>query len=263
MLNAAVYLGLVMVLGLTACAGSSADGLNTAPDGGAGGQGGDGSGPGTDAGTVASPDASAGADGRLDGASAAAGDAKDPTAVTAEQVRTWAEAYKAAHPGNGGKDWDIIACCGGASRTEASLAADSDAQRLRALCGKDQLPVIPMLAWEYGGGDHPWIKAQASALVYCVYIPLKSSSPNWSYDRARDRITADVYVKFPDQNPCKNEQGADQVLKCLGDMTNIDILVDTASLHDGADVGLRLANASTDLFFILPGGTKVHLYLGL
>src|SRR5258708_37747311 len=101
-----------------------------------------------------------------------------------------------------------------------------------------QLPVIPMLAWEYGGTDHPWINPQASALAYCVYIPVNPSTPHWSLDNAAMRVTADVYVLFPNQNPCKDQQGANQVMACLGDATNIEIFVDTSSYHDGADVGL-------------------------
>ena len=181
---------------------------------------------------------------------------------TADEVGDWVKAYKAAHPGNGGKDWDIISCCKGATRTAASLAADPAAQQLRSICGKDQLPVIPQLAWEYGGKDHPWINPQASALVYCVYIPSKEPSPHWRYDAAKGHVTADVYVKFPDQNPGKDEKGANQVMKCLGDKSNIEILVDTASLHDGADVGLELSEASTDLNLILADGSKTHLYTG-
>jgi hypothetical protein len=197
-----------------------------------------------------------------DGAAAPATDAA--AAPTAEQVRAWAEAYRAAHPGNGGKDWDVVGCCGGASRTEASLAADPGAQQLRAICGDGQLPVIPLLAWEYGGGDHPWKNPQASALVYCVYIPVKGGqSPHWQYDPAKDRVTADLYVLFPEQNPCKDRQGPKQVMDCLGDPTNVEILVDTASFHDGADVALKLANASTDLNLIMPGGMRIHMYTGL
>lgn len=178
-------------------------------------------------------------------------------ASTFEQVASWIDAYKAAHPGNAGKDWDINA------KTPAEIAADPDAQRLLSLCGPDQRPVIPLLAWEYGGTDHQWINPQASALVYCVYIPVDPSSSNWQYDATQDHVTADVYVLFPDQNPCNDRAGADQVLACLGDSTNIEILVDTASLNDGADAGLSLSNASTDLNLILPGGTKVHLFTGL
>lgn len=182
---------------------------------------------------------------------------------TADEVRARAEAYKTANSGNGGKDWDIISCCGGASRTPASLAADAEAQRLRSLCGKDQLPVIPILAWEYGGMDHQWISPQSSALVYCVFIPVNPDSSHWQFDMANMRVTADVYVKFPDQNPCKNEQGANQVMACLGNPTNIEILVDTASYHDGADVGYTLANAKTNLNLILPDGSRIPMYMGL
>lgn len=178
---------------------------------------------------------------------------------TYDQVKTWAEAYKATHTGNGGKDWDIIGCCTGASRTPAQIAADPAAQQLRAICGDGKLPVIPIIAWEYGGADHPWINPQASALVYCVYIPVVNQTSHWQYDAALNHITADVYVLFPDQNPCKNQTGADQVLVCLGDPTNSEVLVDTASYHDGTDVGLDLSISTTELFLILPNGTKVHL----
>src|SRR5207237_9472178 len=90
------------------------------------------------------------------GSSGSSGTATDGAAggsgsATYDQVKSWAEAYKAAHPGNGGKDWDIVSCCSGASRTAASLASDPAAQQLRSICGDQQLPVIPMLAWEYGG----------------------------------------------------------------------------------------------------------------
>jgi hypothetical protein len=242
----------------TGGAGGGATGGSSGRDGGAG-TGGAGGSAGRDGGA-----GSGGAGGaRMDAGAAGMGGTGGAAGPTADQVRMWAEAYKAAHPGNGGKDWDIISCCGGATRTEASLAADPAAQQLRGICGPGQLPVIPILAWEYGGGDHQWINPQASALVYCVYIPVKPSTVHWSYDAAKDHVTADVYVKFPDQNPCKGMMGANQVLGCLGNPTNIEILVDTASLHDGADVGLTLANSSTDLNLILPDGTKVHLHTGL
>ena len=76
-------------------------------------------------------------------------------------------------------------------------------------------------------------------------------------------MTADVYVRFPDQNPCNSRVGADQVAMCIGDLTNFEILVDTASLNDGAAAGLALANASTELMLILADGSKVHLYSSL
>src|SRR5262249_54301042 len=153
-----------------------------------------------------------------------------------------AEAYKAAHPGNGGKDWDIL------TKAPADIAADPAAQALLALCGPDQRPVIPLLAWEYGGNDHPWINPDASALFYCVYIPVNPSAEHWQYDAAADHVTAEVTIGCPDQNPCKDKQGADLVLACLGDPTNIEIMVDTASLDDGAAAGLSLSEASTDLY---------------
>ncbi|HJS56814.1 MAG TPA: hypothetical protein VKA01_01815 [Vicinamibacteria bacterium] len=171
-----------------------------------------------------------------------------------EEVKGWIDAYKAAHPGRGGKDADIN------GKTPAQIAADPAARQLLSLCGKDQRPVIPLLAWEYGGSDHPWKKPEASALIYCVHTPLKDASPNWRYDAAKDHVTADVYVKFPDHNPCKNRSGAQQVTACIGDSTNFEILVDTASIDDGRDVGLSLASASTTLRLILPDATKVHLW---
>ena len=168
-----------------------------------------------------------------------------PASLTADQVRGWIEAYKGAHPGNNGKDWDINA------KTPAEVAADPAARQLLSICGDGQRPIIPLLAWEYGGGDHKWINPQGSALVYCVYTPVKNPSTNWRYDPAKDEVTADVSVKFPEQNPCRTQQGAGQVKGCIGDDTNFEILVDTASINDGHDVGLSLANASTNLRLIL------------
>jgi hypothetical protein len=172
-----------------------------------------------------------------------------------DQVKTWAEAYKAAHPGNGGKNWDINA------KTPARLASDRAAARLVSICGADQRPVIPIIAWEYGGMDHQWINPSASALVYCVYTPVHKATPHWRYDAAATRVTADVYVKYPHQNPCRTKTGRDQVARCIGDVTNFEILVDTASLHDGAGAGLNLAGASTELRLIMPDGRKVQLVL--
>lgn len=171
-----------------------------------------------------------------------------------DQARAWIEAYKASHPGNRGKDGDINA------KTPEQIAADPAAQQLLSLCGKDQRPVIPLLAWEYGGFDHPWKNPQSSALVYCVHTPVKNPSPSWRYEAAQGLVTADVYVRFPDQNPCRGQSGAKQVTACIGDPTNFEILVDTASINDGQDVGLSLANASTALKLVLPDGTKVPLW---
>jgi hypothetical protein len=199
------------------------------------------------------------------GSSGASGasDASVPPGPTYDQVKAWVLAYKTAHPGNGGKDWDIVSCCAGASRTQASLLADPDAMRLRSICGPDQLPVIPLLAWEYGGADHQWINPLASALAYCVYLPVNPPSGHWRFDVATMNVTADVYVLFPADNPCNAQQGKNQVMACLGDPTNIEILVDTASFQDGSGAGLMLANASTDLRLILPSGMTVPLYRGL
>ena len=73
-------------------------------------------------------------------------------------------------------------------------------------------------------------------------------------------VTADVYVLFPDHNPCMDEAGADQVAACIGHPSNFEILVDIASYEDGGRAGLNLAEASTELVLILPDGTKVHLH---
>jgi hypothetical protein len=170
--------------------------------------------------------------------------------VTAAQVRSWARHYRASHPG---KSRDINA------KSHSQLAADPAARRLISICGKHQRPVIPILAWEYGGNDHPWIRPGASALAYCVYIPVKRNTSHWRYSSANDHVTADVYVRFPDQNPCRNKRGKHQVLDCLGDSSNIEILVDTASLNDGSGADLHLSEASTTLRLILPGGKTVRL----
>jgi len=187
-------------------------------------------------------------------ADAATGDvASDADAATCTDASAWVEAYRTAHPGNGGKDWDINA------KTPAEIAADPAAQQLLSLCGPDQRPVYPRIAWEYGGVDHPWINPDVGAVLYCVYIPVVPSTANWAYDSTQDFVTADLYVRFPECNPCKDRQGADQVEGCIGDPTNNEIFVDTASYHDGADVGLSLANATTEMKLVLGDGTKVHL----
>jgi len=177
----------------------------------------------------------------------------DTTAATADEVRQWVDAYRAAHPGNGGKDRDINA------KTDAELAGDAEARDLLGICGAAQRPLIPLLAWEYGGNDHAWIDPAASALAYCVYLPASPSTDHWSYDAAADHVVADVYIKFPDENPCAAEIGADQVAACIGDVSNFEILVDLSSRNDGADAGLALSEASTELRLILADGTRVHL----
>lgn len=231
--------GTAATTGGTGGTAGAASGATAAGTGGAGGVSGSGS----------AGDAGSGGSGPAGGAGGAAGTGSASRPTFAE-AKGWIDDYQAAHPG---QDGDITA------KSAAELAADPDAQRLAMLCGDDQLPVIPALTWEYGGNDHAWINPDASALVYCVYTPVAPSTDHWSYDAAMDRVTADVYVLFPDDNPCKSETGADQVLKCLGDASNSEILVDTASLNDGMDVGLNLSEASTELKLILPDGTKVHL----
>lgn len=177
----------------------------------------------------------------------------DTSGASATEVLMWVEAYQAAHSGNGGKDWDINA------KSDAELTADAEARQLIGVCGEDQRPVIPLIAWEYGGSDHQWINPAASALCYCVYIPVVPSTDNWSYEASNDHVISDVYVKFAAENPCAAEVGANQVTSCIGAPSNFEILVDTASRHDGADVGLSLAEASSELRLILTDGTKVHL----
>jgi hypothetical protein len=50
------------------------------------------------------------------------------------------------------------------------------------------------------------------------------------------------------------------VSACIGDDSNFEILVDTASINDGHDVGLSLSTAPTNLKLVLPDGTKVDLW---
>ena len=187
-----------------------------------------------------------------DGASACAPDSTGGDgAATAAEVRAWVLAYQAAHPGRTG---DINAL------TSAQVADDAEAARLLRLCGADQRAVIPLLAWEYGGDDHAWIAPASSALVYCDRVPIAPDSDHWSYDAAADHVIADVSVLFPDDNPCRDRVGADQVAGCIGDPSNFELLVDIASYHDGACTGLALAEASTELRLVLADGTTIHLH---
>ena len=185
------------------------------------------------------------------GSGSGSGSGMDPPV---DDVRQWILEYKMLHPG---KDGDIN------TKTAAQTAADPKTQRLINLCPADQRPVIPLLAWEYGGADHAWINPDASALVYCVYLPTAMSSEGWTYDPGADRVTADMWIRFVDENPCKEMQGADQVTACIGDMTNFEIIVDLASLNDGADAGLSLSEASTELMLRQADGTRVHLITNL
>jgi hypothetical protein len=235
-------------------AAPGAGGKATTGAGGADAAGGAGAATGAGGGVVGAGGAAPGTGGAAAGGAAGTGGAAAPPCA---QVMALVTAYKAAHPGNGGKDWDINA------KTAAQIAADPAAQQLLALCGPNQRPVIPLIAWEYGGSDHQWINPQASALIYCVYTPVSPATSDWQYDAAQDHVTADVYVQCPDQNPCNSQQGANQIASCIGDVTNFEILVDTASLDDGAGAGLALANASTELMLILTDGSKVHLYSNL
>jgi len=202
-----------------------------------------------DGGTVGDSDGGGGGDGG-GGAPDGSGDSHY------DEVVGWIDDYKADYPGNGGKDWDIN------SKTPEEIAGDPATEQLLDLCGDyaEVRPVIPLLAWEYGGADHQWINPEQSALVYCVYIPVSPSTANWEYDDVADHVTAHLYVLFPEHNPCKDEIGADTVASCIGDPTNFEILVDIASLNDGADAELVLDEASTELRLILADQTRVHLH---
>src|SRR5436190_4776342 len=245
-------------------AGSGGTGGNGTAGTGIGGSGGSGGGSGVSgrggggggAGASGGGGSGGGAGGSGRGGSAASGTG-GASAPACDQVRGLVDAYKAAHPGNGGKDWDINA------KTPAQIAADPGALPLLALCGSDQRPVIRLIAWEYGGTDHQWTTPQPSPPTYYVNAPVSPSSSHWQYDAAQDHVTADVSIPCPNQNPCNNQTGANQVANCIGDVTNFEILVDTASLNDGAGAGLSLANSSTELMLILSDGSKVHLYSNL
>jgi len=184
---------------------------------------------------------------------------------TYDDLRITVDRYFLAHQGpngNGGTGldhtWDIN------ELSSSQIAGSPDAQKLLAACPlPTQRAVYPKLAWEYGGSDHQWIHPEVSALVYCVYVPVKPSTSHWTYNTSTDRVTGDIYVLFPDQNPCKNRTGRDQVMACIGDPTNSEILVDTMSYHDGISVGYNLQNASTEVFLILPDGTKVQLLINI
>ena len=253
MLNQRLVRVVIATCTLVACGGSGSTGGGTGGSGDA--RAGNG---GRSVGGAGGRTTGAGGRGGTSGAAgSASGGSGGQSAPPCDQVHGLVDAYKAAHPGNGGKDWDINA------KTAAQIAADPAAQQLLALCGPDQRPVIPLIAWEYGGSDHEWINPQASALVYCVYQPVSPSSAHWQYDAAQDHVTADVSVQCPSLNPCNNQAGANQVANCIGDATNFEILVDTASLNDGAGAGLSLANSSTELMLILSDGSTVHLYSNL
>lgn len=192
------------------------------------------------------------------GGSGASADAGTAARATYAEVKAWAEAYKKAHPGSGGKDWDINAL----DLNGNFIHDDPDARRLRSICGPGQLPIIPMIAWEYGGSDHQWVTPDLAALVYCVYTPANPGTEHWTLDGATQTTTADMYVLFPDQNPCKDKAGADQVMACLGDPAalNIEIIVDTVNFNDGHSVGLDVSATPTEVYLIQASGQKVHLY---
>jgi hypothetical protein len=151
-------------------------------------------------------------------------------------------------------DWDVN------QMTPDQVAMDPDAQTLLALCGDDQRPVIPQIAWEYGGASHQWISPESSAIYYCTYTPVNPSTEHWSFDEAAQLVTADVTIGCPDQNPCAGDTGPDKVLNCIGDQTNMEIIVDTASYDDGHGAGLELSEAGTDLYLLEEDGSKMLLW---
>lgn len=172
-----------------------------------------------------------------------------------DQVKRWIAEYKASHSGRGGKDWDINA------KSPDEIASEPDTRRLCSLCGSDRRPVIPQLAWEYGGSDHRWENPSRAPLVYCVYTPVAKPTSHWRYDPASRRVVADVYVLFPERDPCAGKTAKHHVATCIGGFGNLEILGDTASLHDGEDAGLSLAEAETELRLVLPNGKKLRLAL--
>ena len=87
---------------------------------------------------------------------------------TYEEVKGWITAYKATHLGHGAKDWDIN------KKQPAEIAADPAAQQLLSLCGKEQRPVIPLIAWEYGGHDHQWINCFGILRLYSIQDQLRA-----------------------------------------------------------------------------------------
>ncbi len=246
--------GIVVAASIAACGGDGreAGSLGAGSSSTTGGDGSDttGEADGTASGTThgnTEPSSSSGADTSA-GSGTDSGDVVE--APSCDALPAFLAAFKASHPDG----WDINAM------TPAEIAADADAQALLSLCGDDQRPVIPQLAWEYGGGDHPWIAPEASALFYCVSTPVDPGTEHWSFDAAMQLVTADVVIGCPQQNPCDGMAGADAVLMCLGDSSNIEIVVDTASLDDGHGAGLELAEASTDLYLLQEDGTRVLLW---
>jgi hypothetical protein len=172
---------------------------------------------------------------------------------TRADVVSWVADFKETHSGNDGRDWDILAL------SEEEVAADPDAARLLALCGPGQVPVIPEIAWEYGGSDHAWINPEVSPLVFCDYVPVAPGTAHWNYEAGTDLVTADTWLLFPAGDPCADEDGVESVTGCIGAASNYEILTDTASFHDGHDVGLELSEASTELNLLLRTGERVHL----
>jgi len=92
-----------------------------------------------------------------------------------EEVKGWITAYKAAHPGNGGKDWDIN------KKKPAEIAADPATQQLMSLCGNDQRPVIPLIAWEYNGDLYAYLTGPGGFAVLLNRVGVSSTnSSGWS-----------------------------------------------------------------------------------
>ena len=176
-------------------------------------------------------------------------------APTYAQVKQWISQYKRGHPGRGGKDWDIH------TKTAKQLASEPDTRRLCELCGPDRRPVIPELAWEYGGSDHAWESPEKAALVYCVYTPVARASPNWQFDEAKQRVTALVYILFPEQDPCAGKSAEQHAALCIGGHGNLEILGDTASMSREPGFSRSLDEASTELRLRLPGGKTARLAL--
>lgn len=224
--------------------GASGSGISGASASGSGGASASGSG----GMTMMESGGASGASGASGMDSGGAGGSDSPSY---EEAVALIDGYASAHPG---MDGDVN------FKTPAELAADPEAQQIHDLCGDGAIPVIPKLAWEYGGSDHAWLSPEEAALVYCVYTPVSPDSDHWQYDEAEDHVTADVFVLYPEDSPCADEEGAEQVAACIGDDSNFEIIVDLASLNDGHDAGLELSEASTELRLVLPGGETVVLW---
>ncbi|MEZ4338721.1 MAG: hypothetical protein R3B82_19050 [Sandaracinaceae bacterium] len=151
-------------------------------------------------------------------------------------------------------------------RHQRAYPARSRPTSTRSACSRSAAPVSARSS--HGSRGSTGLRSrldrtEASALCYCVHTPVAPSTEHWAYDATADHVTADVYVLYPEENPCRDQAGADRVLGCIGDATNLEIFVDIASYHDGADAGLALSEASSEIQLLLEDGSRVLLYENL